>query len=85
MNSPPNDSAANRAVPPEDLPTLEHLLETVPLEHLLYGVHLSFEGGEETSLVAGCDSGTEPVSQASAGSEEPEPDGPSDGDSRSQK
>jgi hypothetical protein len=85
MNPPPNEPAASHTVFQQELPSLEHLLETVPLNHLLYGVHLSFEGGEETSLVTGCDAGAEPVSQASASSEEPRPASPSNDDPLSEK
>src|SRR5262249_1659905 len=42
---------------PDDVPPLEELLKTVPLDRLLFGTPISFEAGEEWSYPDGPEAG----------------------------
>jgi hypothetical protein len=47
----PNDPAPKSPYDPEEWPTLEELLQEFTMDQIEYGIYVSFEGGEEVSLV----------------------------------
>jgi hypothetical protein len=76
---PPTNNPTPKDSSPEEWPTLEELLKEFTMDQILYGIHVSFEGGEEISYVdpEPSSDGAAPLPDADARPPSTPPDGAS--------